>query len=278
MDYYEHKLTALTGRERHLEDVIESKTQALNQSDRLLAQFRCRQAQADAECLKLRTLLKGSEKRCESDSVRMDQFLQTKNTLEKEIDRLNNYLEEYKKDSERHKKLQYEFQEQAQKLDTMQKSLIASEEENSSLSAMNDCLHKNSEKLKSKLECSNERIKMVEGDVKKLTVKLKEHDQTIRDREDVIKQGESMYQEKLAEISNLNKEFKSLAKSLKTTEKSLHDSKMKISTLDSVIQDHEMNLKEKDEQMQVLQEEVDKHAQITAMINNLTSGRMNVAK
>ena len=30
--------------------------------------------------------------------------------------------------------------------------------------------------------------------------------------------------------------------------------------------------------MQVLQEEVDKHAQITAMINNLTSGRMNVAK
>ena len=37
------------GRERHLEDVIESKTQALNQSDRLLAQFRCRQAQADAE-------------------------------------------------------------------------------------------------------------------------------------------------------------------------------------------------------------------------------------
>ena len=38
------------------------------------------------------------------------------------------------------------------RLDTMQKSLIASEEENSSLSAMNDCLHKNSEKLKSKLE------------------------------------------------------------------------------------------------------------------------------
>ena len=37
------------GRERHLEDVIESKTAALNQSDRLLAQFRCRQVQADAE-------------------------------------------------------------------------------------------------------------------------------------------------------------------------------------------------------------------------------------
>lgn len=34
----------------------------------------------------------------------------------------------------------------------MQKSLEASEEDNHSLSAMNDCLHKNSEKLKSKLE------------------------------------------------------------------------------------------------------------------------------
>ena len=37
------------GRERHLEDLMEAKTQALSQSDRLLAQFRCRQAQADAE-------------------------------------------------------------------------------------------------------------------------------------------------------------------------------------------------------------------------------------
>ena len=41
--------------------------------------------------------------------------------------------------------------------------------------------------------------------------------------------------------------------------------------MDSVIQDHEMNLNKKEEQIQTLQEEVDKHAQITAMINNLTS-------
>ena len=48
------------------------------------------------------------------------------------------------------------------------------------------------------------------------------------ERCDVIKKGESMYQEKLNELTNLSKEYKNLAKVLKSTEKSLHESKMKV--------------------------------------------------
>ena len=48
------------------------------------------------------------------------------------------------------------------------------------------------------------------------------------ERCDVIKKGESMYQEKLNELTNLNKEYKNLAKVLKSTEKSLNESKMKV--------------------------------------------------
>ena len=38
------------------------------------------------------------------------------------------------------------------RLESVQKSLLAAEEEHDSLAKMNDCLHKNGEKLKSKLE------------------------------------------------------------------------------------------------------------------------------
>jgi len=278
MDYYEHKLAALTGRERHLEDLMEAKTQALSQSDRLLSQFRCRQAQSDAECLKLRTLLKTSEKKCETDSVRMDQFLKTKNTLESQISRLNKQMDILQQDSEKLKKLQYQYQEQTTTLEAVQKRLVASEEENASLAAMNDCLHKNSEKLKSKLEVSNEHIKMTEGEVKKLNQIINKNEETIKERDNMIKKAESMYQTKLNDIDKLSKERKETEKVLKKTEKSLHDTMIKVSSLESTIIDHESSLKDKEDQISQLQEEVDKQAQITAMINNLTSGRMNVNK
>jgi len=48
---------------------------------------------------------------------------------------------------------------------------------------------------------------------------------------------------------------------------------LQISTLESLCISHETNLKEKDDQIQQLHDEVEKHARIAAMINNLTSGR-----
>lgn len=43
MGFYEHKLSAVMGREKHIQDLLETKSTTLAQTERLLAEFRCRQ-------------------------------------------------------------------------------------------------------------------------------------------------------------------------------------------------------------------------------------------
>lgn len=278
MDFYEHKLAALTGRENHLQDLLEAKSAALSQSDRLLAQYRCRQAQSDAECLKLRSMLQDNERKGEQNSMKMDGFQKHKYKLQEQLAALEEKLKSLESTASEHKELKTMFQEQCQKLETVQKSLQAAEEEHHSLAAMNDCLHKNSEKLKSKLECANERIKLMEDEHVKFTDQIKDRENRIIDMKKELEKGEHRLQEKQQENNQLIKHGKELEKQSKKLQKNIDEAKHQISSLQMVCEQHEQTIKEKEDALNQLNAEMEKHTQIAAMIHNLTSGKINVSK
>lgn len=278
MEFYEHKLSSLTLREKQMQDLLESKTLAISQSDRLLAQYRCRQAQSDAECLQLRTLLKDSERRCETDSVKMDEYLKTKNGLESTISTLQEQLTGLESIANEHKQLTVIFKEQNQKIESLQGSLVASEEEHQSLSAMHDLLQKNTEKIKSKLECANKRIQLMEEEQNKTRHEVVQRESEISNLQKCVQLKETEINENRKEANDLSKEIKKYEKDVKKLEKVNNDTKLKVVTLESMCSQHEQTIKEKDENIATLHEDLEKQTQIAAMIHNLTSGRMNVSK
>jgi len=238
MGFYEQKLSAVIGREKHIQDLLETKSVTLSQTERLLAEFRCRHAQSEAESLKICSLLQETERKAEKDALMINELKKNKEKIEGEIKDYQGKMKHLESVANKHEVLQNAFHEQVAKLNSTEKLLDDANNKIASLETSKLELIQQGEILRTELANLNEQLVIMSESKNELASKLKDKD-----------------------------------KECKKFEKLLRESKEKVSSLEDHTQALEQSIGEKENKISQLTVEIEKQSQISAMIHNLTLGR-----
>ncbi|XP_038072703.1 protein CIP2A homolog [Patiria miniata] len=270
MDVYEHKLSSLATKESHLQDLLEAKALALAQADRLIAQYRCRRAQSEAEARKLRSLLQDSEKRSEEyrENLFETRSLEQKMALEIEKVTARNKQLQDKLDL-----LEVTHTEQTRNLETVQRALSTLRSEHQTLKEMHEVLQRHNETLREQQEKSTVRLGELEDERDNLQRNLRDKETRLTDTTATLEQT----QERLAKIERERDEFEkaldNLGLELQKMDGKKKELTQQVSSFEVLCRQHESDLRKKEATIKQLKVEVDKHAQITQMIHSLTGGK-----
>ncbi|XP_027056078.1 protein CIP2A homolog isoform X2 [Pocillopora damicornis] len=274
MDIYEAKMAAFVTKESHLQDLLEAKALALAQADRLISQYRCRRAQSEAECAKLMQLLQTTEKKAEQQAEQINELLQAQKSATKEMEVMMRHNENLKVVAEEHEQLKIAFAEQSQRLETSQRSLMAAQDEHKALSDLNEMLRRHNDNLKSQHDCTSRQLQELEQERKKIAQQLKEKDLKCQELRKTLQKQEEETKQREKNIEDLQEKNDSLKSNLAKAEKERKELSHKLSSLELICRQHEDVIKKREATVKELQSELDRQAQIAAMIHNLSSGKV----
>uniref|UniRef100_A0A4W3JYK8 Cellular inhibitor of PP2A n=1 Tax=Callorhinchus milii TaxID=7868 RepID=A0A4W3JYK8_CALMI len=268
MDVYEQKLSSLASKETRLQDLLEAKALALAQADRLIAQYRCQRAHAEAEARQLASLLMDAERKNEElDGVLKTQLMETE-CAKSDMEQLFQDNRKLQTVAEEHESLKVESVYRAQRLETVERQLKELQTEHSSLNKQTETL----KKLRF-LVCpiSNARIIIINLSIHlnklRLIYSLTGLQQKIKAQEEKAKKMEK-------EKNDMEETIDILRKELSKTELTRKELSIKVSSLEVQKIQLEGRLKEKEALLKVQEEELGKHSHMIAMIHSLSGGKV----
>uniref|UniRef100_A0A9J8AX40 Cellular inhibitor of PP2A n=1 Tax=Cyprinus carpio carpio TaxID=630221 RepID=A0A9J8AX40_CYPCA len=154
IDVYEQKLSALACKESRLQDLLEAKALALSQADRLIAQYRCQRAQAEAEARKLASLLKDTERKKEDLQTELNDHLLEVERLKSDSQQLLEHNGRLQAVADQHQELKGTYNQLLSRYDKNEGMLKELQAAHISLTQQAEGLRKTNEGLKLQQERS----------------------------------------------------------------------------------------------------------------------------
>lgn len=276
---YERSLQALQTKEQHLQDLLEAKTLALTQADRMLAQYRSRKGQDDAECNRLRTLLIQAEKKCkglEGDGSDMRNRI---DRCTKEIEDLQTENHKLQQVAQMHQQLTVAHTELTEKYESLQKANLTLRQEHKSLTEMHEMLQKHNTNLKQQFDNTMEQLTTLQEERRKVMSQLKTAETKLEDTKKASLKWEYEYKRSEEEREVMEASIETLRDKMGQSEEKKKDLQDQVSQLEFAcnqteqkIACYEAEIKGLQGEIKELQTEIAKHRQITALINSLSSG------
>ncbi|XP_048459262.1 protein CIP2A homolog isoform X1 [Rhincodon typus] len=274
MDVYEQKLSSLASKENRLQDLLEAKALALAQADRLIAQYRCQRAHAEAEARQLASLLMDAERKNEElDGVLKTQLLES-DRAKADIQELYQHNCKLQAISEEHESLKVTSKSLAQNLETVERQLEELQTEHNSLSKQSELLKRQIDTLKQQNDRCLAHLAELEAQKNDLCIQLKEKDTKLLGLEQKLQAQQEKTKLSEKEKQNLEEAIDVLQKELSKTEIARKELSIKLSSLEVQKSQVEAQLQQKEALVQAQQDELNKHSQMIAMIHSLSSSKL----
>ncbi|XP_062518589.1 protein CIP2A-like [Corticium candelabrum] len=264
IDVYEHKLASAQTREHELQYLLEAKTLALNQADRVIDQYRARETSSETERHKITSLIQKSERGQEMLQQQLVESEKARGDTEREVESLTLKVESLEDVMKQHQQLLVAHDELQQKTESLQGTLTAKKEENQSLSDMLDTMRRHNESLKKQLDCMTSQMQQVEKQRQQLERVVSERDTSIVSLKHSLKEQEATNKQHKKERKKMDDELRGFQSEVDTLKavRSRHEEMIQKLTETKMKQEAKI-----DEQ----KTELEKHADIVAMIHNMTS-------
>ncbi|XP_059390846.1 protein CIP2A homolog [Carassius carassius] len=260
IDVYEQKLSALACKESHLQDLLEAKALALSQADRLIAQYRCQRAQAEAEARKLASLLKDTERKKEDLQTDLKDHLLEVERLKSDSQQLLEHNARLQAVADQHQELKGTYNQLLSRYDKSEGMLKELQAAHISLTQQAEGLRKTNEGLKHQQERTLAELAEKEQQIKGLKTDVLEKERKITGLQNDLRRQEEQIHEMEENISSLRKE-------LHKTEQARKDTSIKASSL-------ELQKSQLEAKVEKMEEELSKHTQMISMIHSLSSGKL----
>ena len=271
MQVYEYKLQAMYTKESHLQDLLEAKALALSQADRLIAQYRGRRAQADAECLKLRNMLQESEKKCEEQKERLAEVTASSDSNVEKLKALDEQNKVLKRIVEEKERLDVVMEEQTAELEQCRGSLAAQTEENKKLLDINQKLRKQTSTIKLQHDHAISELENLEKEKQQLMQIVADKEKQILELQSSVNKFNQQYNQQVQRNTKLGEEMEVLNNQLSSAQATNSQLTEEVAQLEQSCQSLEQQLLRSNQIIQHQKTVLEQHTMMVTKIHELTS-------
>ena len=260
VEIYEHKIASLATKENHLQDLLEAKTLALSQADRLITQYRVQRAHFEEDTQKIANLLKKSESQSEALMNQVRAAESDRASMERELQAVVEENRNLQHVADQYDQLQTAYQDKTRKMDVLERNLATSRQEYDTLKELHDMIQKHNEKLKQQHSESIARLEEVEEDRVGLLKRISELEISVSDLTQLVEEQDKSYHKLMQEKTECDATVKALKAHIAKLEEDVKELKIKVSSVEHSKQQAEHLVKERNTEIKQLSQKVEGHA------------------